>query len=214
MVELLLWGIVIAGYLLALYLVYRTIVFGLSLSREAPFVPSNLKLATEALRLLGIKKGDQFIDIGSGVGMVVFLASKLSKGVATYSGIEQSKALTLQSKIKQVFSRYNKQISFVNGDALVYNYTGFNEVYLYMTTHMTDMLMHNLSKQLPANAKVVSVAFGMGSFMKSHKVEVHKVVMGDKEHNLYLWKNGNSVRKTGSRQNTKPYKSRNKKSRN
>lgn len=186
--EIFLWLIVIFGYLLSIYLIYKVFVFSFSLFNEVPFVASDKKIALEALKYLEIKEEDRFVDIGSGDGSVVFLAHKKYPKAKSYDGYELSKALTLQSNIRKFLINNSKNIHFHNGDAKEYNYARYTKVFLYMTTQVTSELMFKLEKELKKNSVVVSAVFSMGDFAKSHKVNTEKVKIKNKEINIYIWK--------------------------
>lgn len=50
--------------------------FSLVLLYGAPYLPTREKQATEALKLLGLKKGDLLVDLGCGDGAVLIVAAK------------------------------------------------------------------------------------------------------------------------------------------
>lgn len=186
--DIFLWIVVVVGYTVAIAMVYRTFVFALSMFNEVPFVPSVTKISHEALKLLDIKDGDRFIDIGAGNGKIVFQAYNQYSKKAEYTGMELNGALVNQSKFTKLLKFNPKNLHFLKGDAFKYNYNDYNKVYLYMTTSVTSDLLFKLEKELPKGSKVVSAVFKMGDFMKNHKVDTKEVMVGKKKYNIYIWK--------------------------
>lgn len=185
MFDIFLWLIVIIGYLLSIILILRTFLLGISFSRDAPFVPVNKKMAKKALELLELKDTDSFVDIGSGDGVVCFLASKRFKGDVL--GVELDSLLVLYSNIKRLF--YRKHILFLQSDMFLQNYSKYNKALLYLTTDLSSKIIKKLSKELPKNSIVVSLVFSFGKeFMKNNKVEIVEYNMGRKTKNIYIWR--------------------------
>lgn len=185
--EIFLWGVVIVGYLVAITCVYKVYVFAFSLFNEVPFVASDTSIIRESLKYLDLKSTDNFIDIGSGDGKVVFLAHKLYPNLKSYTGIDFSTPLILQSNLKRKLMFLNN-VKFHKKDALMYNYSQYNKVFLYMTTDMTSRIMNVIKDQLPEKSIVVSAVFGMGEFEKENEVTVHKVKLNKKEVTITIWK--------------------------
>lgn len=153
---------------------------------DVPYVASNSKIAFEALKLLNLKKEDRFVDIGSGDGKVVMLASRLYN-LKSYEGIEFSTALSIYSNICKFFSKRRSKIQFHNTDAFMYNYSHCNKVFLYMTTDTTNRILQKIENEIPKGSIVVSAVFKMGDFMKNHEVDVKEVLIGNKKINIYIW---------------------------
>lgn len=187
MIDILLWIVVFAGYSLAIYEIVKVLVFSYTLFTDVPYVPSNKAIAKHAIKVLNISDGDSFIDIGSGDGKAVFLAAKSTTANATFSGLEIRKFLTFVSNFKKIFLP-RKNIAFINANALEYNYSKFNKVFLYMTTDMTQKLLFKLEKELASGSMVVSCVFSSGKFMETHDVKKIEAKIGRKRYNLYLWR--------------------------
>lgn len=186
--EFILWLVVILGYSIAIYCVYKTFVFAFSLFQQVPYVPSDKLIAERALEILDIKDGDNFIDIGSGDGRIVLNAYKRYSKKANYTGIERSNPLVFQSNVKKLLFGNPKNIKFVHDDVFKQNYSKYNKVYMYMTNNVTAKLMVKLRKELPKNALVVSAVFKIGDNIDTDKVENERVKIGNKEYNIYIWR--------------------------
>ena len=189
MLEVLAWAIVVCGYGIAIFFVAYTLVFSKSLQREAPFVPIERWVLSEAFKQLKIKKGDRFVDIGSGSGRVVFYVANGTKGVAKYVGIEAEKVLFIWSNLVRKIGRNFKNVSFVHGDAFDQDYSKFNKVFIYLTSDPTNRLVKILEDKLPKGSIVVTALFPLeDEFMKKHNVKVVEAKFNNKKMNLYVWK--------------------------
>jgi hypothetical protein len=186
--EVILWGIVMLCWLISMYFVIRTFVFAHSLRNDAPYVPVGRKALREAMKLLRLEEGDNFIDIGSGDGYVVFNTANLLRGKGTFTGIEISGLLVFWSRLRRVFRRYGRKAQFIKGDMFEQDYFGYNKVFLFLTEDLLKKLIMKLEYELPKGSRVVSVLFKFpDEFMKANRVEVKRCKMWGKEWNLYLW---------------------------
>jgi len=188
MYDIFLWVVVVIGYSVAIYCVFKVYIFSFSLFRDAPYVPIDRRAKMKMFEYLDLCEGDSFVDIGSGDGTVVFSAAKILKGKGRFVGVEMSKSLVFNCNIKKLFSPYRKNIHFTNGNAFEQEYSSFNKVYIYMTTNISTKLVEILNKQIKKGARVVSVMFSIGDeFIKSHKVEVKSDKIGHKIWKYYIW---------------------------
>lgn len=168
------------GYGIAIFFIIRALLVGLSLKKgEVPYVPSSKVDMIEAIDALDLVKGDNLIDIGSGDGKVLFYIARKYPDIICV-GIERSKLLVLWSNFVTKLLNY-KNLRFELADALKYDYSLFNKVYLYLTKELIVPLMPELIPQLKVNSKVVSVRFGFLGLLEA--IEVEKV--GEKGTQLY-----------------------------
>lgn len=182
------WIVTVLGFGVSIYFIIRTIVFSRSLLREVPYVPVNKEVAKQALEFLGLKKGDNFIDIGSGNGFVVVDAASKLKGKGIFTGVEISWWLVLSSNLRKYFNQYRSSMNFICADMMKQNYSGFNRVFLFLTTDMLEKLTPKLEKELPSGSRVVSVLFKFpDKFSKKQNIEMKECKMWGRTWNLYLW---------------------------
>jgi len=188
MLEVLGWVIIICGYGIAIFFIVYTLVFSKTLYGETPFVPIESEVLSEVIKLLDIKKGDRFVDIGSGNGKVVFYMANGTRGIAKYVGIEAERSLIVLSNFVRRFGRNYKNVSFIHGDAFDQDYSKFNKAFLYLTSDPTKRLLNILAEKLPKGSTVVSALFPLDEkFMRDHKVKMVEARYGNNKMNLYKW---------------------------
>jgi hypothetical protein len=186
--EVILWAVVILCWCISMYFIIRTFVFAHSLSNDAPYVPVGRKALREAMKLLRLKEGDNFVDVGSGDGYAVLSAANLLNGKGTFTGIEISKVLVFWSNVRRLLNRYARKVKFINGDMFEQDYFQYNKVFLFLTDDLLKKLIMKLEYELPKGSRVVSVLFKFpDEFMKANRVEIKRCKMWGKEWNLYLW---------------------------
>ncbi|MBI2357236.1 hypothetical protein HYV12_04265 [Candidatus Dojkabacteria bacterium] len=178
------WFVVILGYILATISLLYVYVIAISFLNETPFVSLERKAIKFALSLLDLKKGDSFIDIGSGDGKVVLLAAEMYKEFGSYNGVEYSKPLVMISNIRRIFSKSKYSIKFHHKDALKYDYRKYNKVFMYLTTPLATSVTELLLKQLKPGSVIVSVYFPVE--IKNIKIEEKKYRIGGKIKSFYI----------------------------
>lgn len=127
-----------------------------SLIFYVPYINSSKRVIGDALKFSGLKKGDIFIDLGSGSGQALILANK--KFSARVYGFEISPFPYLISKIRTLG---NKKIKIYYGDfrkaeKLVKD---ADVIYLYLLNSVLFKIEDWLFKNIGKNTKVVSLAF-------------------------------------------------------
>lgn len=122
---------------------------------DAPYVPSKMEKIKKALKLVGLKKGDVFYELGSGDGRVVLEAAKTG---AKSIGIEQS-------WLRIFFSRYKaKRLNlsnayFQHGDIFKKNLSDANVVFIYLLPVGVKKLENKLQKELKKGSKVITQTY-------------------------------------------------------
>lgn len=119
---------------------------GLQTGRGA-FSASNLEFLVEPFAQV-LRPDLQFIDLGSGDGRVVFLASLFG---VTATGIEYDLALYALSvnamkKLSNIIDA--KKIHFIHGDFFKHNFSSYDVLYLFEGTDDKPGLKNKLSKEM------------------------------------------------------------------
>lgn len=129
--------------------------FAFVLLYGAPYLPTRQQQAKEALNLLGLKKGDVFVDLGSGDGAVLIEAAK--RGLICY-GYELNPLVWFVSRIRT--AKYGKQVTvkFQNfwNVPLPANTKG---VFVFLLDKYMVKLDQKLQKELPKSGRLVSYTF-------------------------------------------------------
>lgn len=118
------------------------------------YVGTRAGIIKEALKFAGLKKGDKFYELGSGLGNGLIIASREFGAQAT--GIEISpfhylisKARTMGDKnIKIILANY-KKIDLSKADV----------IYCYLLPKLMDELLSKFSRELKPGSRVISYAF-------------------------------------------------------
>jgi ubiquinone/menaquinone biosynthesis C-methylase UbiE len=122
----------------------------------AAFVPTNLKEVEELLKILQIKPGQVFYDLGSGDGRVVKLAVK--KYQAKGLGIEINPWLIWWSRWT------SKKMGLKNIQFLAKNFWGLNlseanYIYFYMSQRSATRLIRKAKRECKTGTIIISKAF-------------------------------------------------------
>lgn len=139
---------ILAELILLLFLLCVIIILSYSLLRGAPFAPLGENRIRTMFELLELKQGKKLLDLGSGDGRIVLAASK--HGINSV-GYEINPLLVLVSKIKKANV---KMKDFWRED-----FSDFDYVTLYGTSHIMRSLERKLRKELKPGARVVSNHF-------------------------------------------------------
>lgn len=122
---------------------------------DAPFVPTKLQSIKKILKLAGVKKGQNFYELGSGDGRVVLEAAKL--GAESY-GIEQSWLRVWWSRYMAAKFKL-KNTHFYHGDIFQRQYFPADIVYIYMLPKAVDKLEKKLKKELSSGATIITQTY-------------------------------------------------------
>lgn len=182
-------AIAIIGYSIAVYYVVRALIVASSMDRDkVPYVPASLSLVKKIGELMKLEKGDRFIDIGSGDGRVLFVLGKHYPDVQ-FTGVELRKHLVWWSRL-HVGIRKLKNVEIVQGDALKYDVSGYNKVFMYMMPGFLKQVIGKLEKDLQKGALVASLSFEYPKdFVAKHKNDVETTTLkGIFRDKLHLWK--------------------------
>lgn len=192
MTTILLYVITIVLSLVALFFLLRTLVVSLTMFYRVPFVPSG-DLFKEAIKYLDIKDGDTVLDIGSGDGRVLLYASKKYPD-ASFVGIEKNLPLVIYSNILKLFSG-RKNVHFKCKDALEYDISDFDAIYLYLLPEFADEIFLP-DTGIKKGCRVVSFHYPLGKkFSKINNVVEYPVKYKGKQEYIFKWVNNGNTRR-------------------
>lgn len=159
--------LVLAAAALTLVLLTWTAVRHLILG--VPFVPAPGRSIAVALDQLGVRSGDVFCDLGAGDARVIIEAKRRVPGVAA-RGIEAVWPVWLAGRLRILFCR--SQAKLLHGDARLAAIGDVTALFLYVTPALLAELAPKLRDELPAGARIVSVAFPVPGFTPQAQVPV------------------------------------------
>lgn len=140
------------------------------------FVFSTNNVIKKSLELAKLKKGEKFLELGSGTGRGLLIAANCFGAKAT--GVEISPFHYFVSKI---LTYKNKSINIKMGDFRRVDLSNFDVVYCYLSPKLMEILSLKFKKELPHGARVVSYCFEIPDIIPK-KVEI---ISGKK---IYLYK--------------------------
>lgn len=132
------------------------------------FVPSPKQIINRSLELANLKKGEKYLELGSGIGSGLLFAANNFGANAT--GVEVSPFYYLISKLR-IIGKSN--IKNIRKDFRKVDFSGYNVVYCYLCTKLMKELYPKFKKELPRGARVVSYCFEIPN-IKPTKIEIIK----------------------------------------
>ena len=156
----------------------------------APYIPTPQDVVDRMLAVAQVTNRDVVYDLGSGDGRIVITAAKTygARGV----GIDSDAERITESRRNARAAGVTALVEFQRGDILQADVSRATVVTLYLVSSANLKLRPLLTRQLPAGARVVSHAFGMGDWVPE-KVDRFRDSQGD-ERVIYLWRADGQVR--------------------
>ena len=130
------------------------VMFGLGAILGAPFVPTRRAVAEEAIGLLGLKRGQLLLDLGSGSGTVLAAAGR--RGLRAI-GYEVNPLLYLWSKLR--VARFGNRVKVRLADYWHQDLPSTDGIYVFLIGRYMEQLHHKLNIEIKRPTKVVSYAF-------------------------------------------------------
>lgn len=142
------------------------------------------------LDLAGVGKGDVVFDLGCGDGRIPITAAKRfgARGV----GVDIDPQRIAEANANAAREGVTHLVTFRLQDAMTVDVSEATVVTLYLLSASNLKLRPILTKQLPAGARIVSHAFGMGDWQPA-KVDTFTDSSGTTR-TLYLWKTDGKIR--------------------
>ena len=135
-----------------LWLVAMAFVLGVIFG--APYLPTRQKQSIAAIKLLGLKKGQTVVDLGSGDGSFLIEAAK--QGIRGM-GYEINPLLVLYSRFAT--ARYSKLITIKWANFWYQDLSKFDGVYVFLIGRYMKKLDKKLTNELKKGSKVASYTF-------------------------------------------------------
>lgn len=124
---------------------------------SAPYVPSNMRKVWEVFRHLKVGPHTKLVDLGSGDGSTVLIASQLG---AQATGVEINPALNLVARIRKILRNRNGA-RFKTKSIFKENLSQYNVVYLYLFPELVSKLVPKLQTELKPGSIIISNTFSI-----------------------------------------------------
>ncbi len=160
--------------LILLALVYVIYIFSYSILFGAPYAVTRYKKVEELLDLLEIKKGDLFVDLGSGDGRIVIAAAK--RGAIAY-GYELNPILVFISRRKIKSLNLSEKAIIYQRSYWQVDLGKYQKLSIFGIPHIMSSMEKKLKRELNSGALVASNHFKFKNWKISKKLN-----------NLYLYK--------------------------
>lgn len=168
------------GYFICLFLglfVWSTIIISLF---GPPIVPTPKKIIQEALAAVAPKKGDFFMDLGSGSGRVVRMA--VEKYKVRGRGIERNPFLVWWSKTKAFLNKL-ENIEFKRGDYLKADLSKADIIFMYLLPEFLPPVVRKIQNECKKGTIIISQRF----FVKEWKSCLIKKISRE-NNSTYIYK--------------------------
>ena len=138
-----------------IFVIFFTLVFcfGFVLLLGAPYLPTQTKQSGIAIKLLGLKSGQKFYELGCGDGKVLILAAKAG---LVCVGYELNPLLFLVAKIR-CLKYQNVSVKF--GNFWKSDLSSADGVYVFLLDKYMSILDKKLQKEFKKGARLASYTF-------------------------------------------------------
>ncbi|MBD3313323.1 hypothetical protein GF345_02685 [Candidatus Woesearchaeota archaeon] len=117
------------------------------------FVPTNMRLAYEFFNRIRLEEYSRFIDLGSGDGRIVLIASLFTQA----EGIEYDDGLYQCAQENKKKLGFNAEFS--KGDMLEHDISGYDSVFMYPDKEISPQLNEKLKRELKGDLFVFTSTF-------------------------------------------------------
>jgi ubiquinone/menaquinone biosynthesis C-methylase UbiE len=154
-----------------------------------PFVPTRNEVLPAVFKLLNLREGDVFYDLGCGDGRVVVEAAKrfpIKKAVC----IEMKKELAEETRRRAKREGVEDMVEVIEGDFFKVNLSGATAIYMYLLTSVNEALKPKLRRELRPGTRIVTLDFPIPGWMPVKTLQTDGVW----QKTLYLYIIGESER--------------------
>ena len=140
----------------------------------SPYVMVDKKLICRALKLVGLKKGEIFYDLGCGNGDVLIEAAKIG---AKVRGYEISPFFYLWARLRT--AKYsNIKIDYQN--IFKADLAKADVIYCYLWPKMLEKLAPKFKRELKSDSRLISIGFPIENLDQEKQFEINR-------HKIYIY---------------------------
>lgn len=150
---------------------------------DVVWVPSDMVIVDEMLRLAALVPGDVLYDLGCGDGRVVVSAA-LRHGVRGV-GVDLDPARIREARANAARAGVSDRVTFIEGDLFATDLTEATVVTLYLGREVNLRLRPKLLQELRPGARIVSHDYDLGDWAPDGTAEV---ALANRVHRLYRWR--------------------------
>lgn len=135
---------------------------------DAPYVPTKKEKIKKLLKMLKLKKGQSFYELGSGDGRVVMEAARL--GLNSF-GIEQSWIRVTWSKLQAKRAKLSNA-QFIHGNIFNQKLSQADIVFIYLLPKGVEKLFPKLTSELKKDTIVITQTFHFSNWQPIKKINL------------------------------------------
>ena len=132
--------------------------------KGAPYVPTSKNQLEKIFKNVNMKKGDIFVELGSGDGRLTRYAARQYS--VTGIGIEINPLLVWWSTLLSKRDRTNKNVSFLRKNVFNYSLKDVDYLYIFLMPELIGKLLPKFKKELKKGTTIISHGFKIVGFEK------------------------------------------------
>jgi len=150
-------ALLILIYFWILFFLIKNLIYVLPILWGSPYVPVLEKEVDKILKLLDLKPGELFYDLGSGDGRILIEAARTFKVKAI--GIEINPLLVFLSKRKVKKLELQERIKIIRGNFFKLNFSDADAISVYLIQTTLNRLEKKFLSELKPGTRIVSKSF-------------------------------------------------------
>lgn len=154
--------------LLEMFILLGVSIYGVGLLfssfKGAPYVPTSKKQLEKIFKNVSLKKGECFVELGSGDGRLVRYAAK--KYDISGIGIEINPLLVWWSRFLAKRDGTSKKAQFLKENVFNYSLTHADYLYIFLMPELIQKLLPKFKKELKKGTMIISHGFKIIGFEK------------------------------------------------
>jgi SAM-dependent methyltransferase len=147
------------------------------------WVPSDLAVVREMLKLAGVGRDDVVYDLGSGDGRIVIMAAKQFGARAV--GVDIDPEMVRRARENAVKAGVAERVTFLEQDLFTADISAATVVAIYLSPDVNLRLRPKLVRELQPGARIVSHDYDLGDWLPERTVSVD---LDNRDHPIFFWR--------------------------